>query len=259
MKRFCLFMTSLYMCLSVFSQTLGSGIKIDGATKEKADNLYRNEKYEEAAEHYESLIANSGVSPELYYNLGNCYYKLADIPHAILNYERALLLDPGDVDIRENLALVRGKTVDKVTPASEMFFVLWWHNLVHTMSISGWMYMAVSSFLLMLVGIFLYMFVSRLVVRKIGVYGAFVLFFVVVVSNFSACSQRRQLSERNSAIIISPVVSVKSSPSESSTDLFLIHEGSKVEILDSSVKGWREVKFEEGKIGWLPTESMEII
>lgn len=127
------------------------------------------------------------------------------------------------------------------------------------MSISRWMWLAVSAFVLMLSGIFVYAFFSPLILRKIGVYGAFVLFFVVLLSNFSACSQRRQLSERHSAIVISPVVSIKSSPSESSTDLFIVHEGSKVEIIDSSVKGWREIKFEEGKMGWLPVESIEVI
>ncbi|MCM1311992.1 MAG: tetratricopeptide repeat protein [Bacteroides sp.] len=259
MKRYCLFMTLMFACLCMFAQTLGRGTKIEGATKEAADKLYGSEKYEEAAEYYESLIANDGVASELYYNLGNCYYKLSDIPHAILNYERALLLDPGDADIRENLAIARGKTIDKVTPPSEMFFVSWWYNLVNTMSISKWLSVAVVAFILMLSGIFVYAFFSRLLVRKIGIYGAFVLFFVVLLSNFSACSQRRQLSDRHSAIIISPVVAVKSSPSESSTDLFIIHEGSKVEITDSSVKGWREVKFEEGKMGWLPVEAIEVI
>lgn len=259
MKRYSLFITFVFLCLCMFSQTVGTGTKIEGATKEAADKLYGSEKYEEAAKYYESLITNCGVASELYYNLGNCYYKLDDIPHAILNYERALLLNPGDTDIRENLAIARGKTIDKVTPPSEMFFVSWWHNLVNMMSISEWMWVAVFAFILMLSGVFVYAFFSRLMVRKIGVYSAFVLFFVVLLSNFSACSQRRQLSERSSAIIISPVVSIKSSPSESSTDLFVIHEGSKVEIIDSSVKGWREVKFEEGKIGWLPVESIEVI
>lgn len=121
MKRYGLFITLMFLCLCIFSQTLGKGSKIEGATKEAADKLYDSEKYEEAAEYYESLIANCGVAPELYYNLGNCYYKLADIPHAILNYERALLLDPGDADIRENLAIARGKTIDKVTPRQRCF------------------------------------------------------------------------------------------------------------------------------------------
>ena len=90
-------------------------------TKADADALYEKEQYRDAVEAYETLMKQGGVAAEVYYNLGNCYYKLDEIPLAVLNYERAFLLDPGDADIRANLALARGKTIDKVVPPSEMF------------------------------------------------------------------------------------------------------------------------------------------
>ena len=102
---------SLFFSTSALSQS-----------KTEADTLYTKEKYEEAANMYEKILATQGEAAEIYYNLGNCYYKLDNVPYSILNYERALMLDPGDGDIRANLALARARTVDRVTPPSEMFF-----------------------------------------------------------------------------------------------------------------------------------------
>ena len=229
------------------------------ATKAEADALYEKEQYRAASEAYESVLKEQGVAAEVYYNLGNCYYKLDEIPLVVLNYERAFLLDPGDADIRANLALARGKTIDKVVPPSEMFFVTWWRDLTNCMSINAWTILGITAFILMLVGVFVYIFVPQLTLRKIGVYGAMVLLIVVVIANLAAVSQHADLTHRNTAIILAPAVTVKSSPSETSTDLFLIHEGSKVEILDASMKDWMEVKFEEGKQGWIPVRALEVI
>lgn len=230
-----------------------------GVTKHVADSLYEKEAFAEAVVMYEDIIANKGVSADIYYNLGNCYYKLDDVARAILNYERALLLDQGDEDIRANLALARGKTIDKVTSASEMFFVTWWKGLANSFSVDEWAVIGISSFVLMLIGILVYMFIPSLIARKIGVYGAMTLLFVTIVANVAAMHQRYSITHRDMAIVISPVVSVKSSPSETSTDLFLMHSGSKVTITDKTMKDWVEVKLEEGKIGWIPLESIEII
>ncbi|MBR6201649.1 MAG: tetratricopeptide repeat protein [Bacteroidaceae bacterium] len=229
------------------------------ATKAEADALYEKENYTEAAAAYESVQKTQGVAAEVYYNLGNCYYKQDKIPLAVLNYERAFLLDPGDGDIRANLALARGKTIDKVVPPSEMFFVTWWRDLTNCMSMNEWAILGIVSFVLMLFGILAYMFVSHLGVRKVGIYGAMVLLVVAVIANLAAVSQHISQTHRDTAIILSPAVTVKSSPSEKSTDLFLIHEGSKVEILDGSMKEWMEVKFEEGKQGWVPIKALEVI
>ena len=251
MKRFIIILTFFILHSSFFISF--------AQTKGEADELYKEEKYTEAVVAYEKLLKGDVVSANIYYNLGNAYYKLDSIPLAILNYERALLLEPGDADIRANLALARGKTVDKVTPPSEMFFVTWWHNLCNTMSSHSWRAFAITCFVLMLIGILAYMFVPILLIRKIGVYGAMMMFAFVVFANFAAYSQNKALQDRNTAIVIAPAISVKSSPNESSTDLFLIHEGSKVEILDSTMKEWREVKFEEGKQGWLPVSAIIVI
>ncbi len=244
------------LAASIFAMMAAMSFAI---TKPEADALYEKENYAEAAKAYEAILSQQGVASEVYYNLGNCYYKMDDIPRAVLSYERAILLNPGDGDIRANLALARGKTADKVVPPSEMFFVTWWRNMTNSMSMDAWSTLGIASFVLMLIGILIYMFVSTLWARKVGVYGAMVMLVLCIIANLAAVSQHFEIQNRNTAIIMSPVVTVKSSPSDTSTDLFLIHEGSKVEILDQSMKQWMEVKFEEGKQGWVPASCLEVI
>ncbi len=264
MKR--LFISSILVLATLFAMAQSDTVSSDTlaasqpfATKASADALYEKEDYEAAAQMYEDIIVTQGTSADIYYNLGNCYYKLRDIAHAILNYERALLLDQGDSDIRTNLAIARGMTVDKVTPPSELFFVSWWHSFVNMLSIDTWAAVAIVTFVLMLVGIFVYLFFSPLLWRKIGVYGAIALLVVTVLANIAASSQRSSIIHRDSAIVMQSAVTVKSSPSESSTKLFLMHSGAKVEILDNTMKDWVEIKLEEGKEGWVRTDAIEII
>ena len=245
-----IFFTTILACIAAIASAV---------TKTEADALYEKDKFADAANAYETILKTEGEAAEVYYNLGNCYYKMDNIPLAILNYERAILLSPGDSDIRANLALARGKTADKVVPPSEMFFVTWWRDLSNCMSMDSWEILGIISFLLMLIGVALYMFWTPLWVRKVGIYGAMLLFVIVVISNLAALSQNLGLKNRNTAIILAPSVTVKSSPSDRSTDLFIIHEGSKVEILDGTMKEWMEVKFEEGKQGWIPVSTAEVI
>ena len=232
---------------------------VEGASKQAADSAYRKDDFETAAQMYESLLAMEGESPVYYYNLGNCYYKQDNIPLAIICYERAFLLDPGDADIRANLALARGKTVDKVTPPSEMFFITWAKTVVNLMSIDRWAVLAITSFVLMLVLFLTYLFANAIWIRKTGFYGAVVMLFLCIIANLAAYSQHQTLNKRDYAIVIAPSIVVRSSPNESSTELFVIHEGSKVHIEDESMKGWREIKLEEGKVGWVPVDAIEVI
>lgn len=227
--------------------------------KAEADKLYGEEHYEEAAAIYEQILSNEGTAAAVYYNLAGCYYKLDNIPQAILNYERALRIDPSDEDTRANLALARAKTSDKVTPPSEMFFVTWWKDLCNYQSINTWTTIAIICFVLMLVGILAYMFLTNITLRKTGIYGAILLLIATIVANLCAFSQYYMTRSHTDGIVTSPAVTVKSSPSDSSTDLFVIHAGSKVEILDTTMQDWREVKLEEGKQGWIPTNTFEVI
>lgn len=227
--------------------------------KLEADSAYINNDFANAVNLYESLLKNEGESSDIYYNLGNSYYKMNNIAKAILNYERALLLNPGNGDIRFNLELARSKTIDKVTPPSEMFFVTWTQVLINSMSEKGWAQTGIFTFILTLLMLSLFIFSKRIVWKKIGFISAICFFVVCILSNIFASEQKAELLNRDSAIIIAPSVTVKSTPNQSGTDLFILHEGRKVMIKDNTMKEWKEIKLEDGNVGWVPTSVIEII
>ena len=131
--------------------------------------------------------------------------------------------------------------------------------MTNWLSIDSWLILALVTFLLLLSALLSYAFSSQMFIKRIGAYGAIIVFIVTTCSLLAALSQYRQLTDHDYAIILSPAVTVQSTPSEGSTDLFIIHEGAKVRILDSSMKDWAEVKLEEGKQGWIEKSSFEII
>ena len=230
----------------------------NAVTKAEADSAYVRGDFHQAVVLYDSLL-QQGTSSELYYNLGNAYYRLDDITHAVLNYERALQLSPGDADIRFNLQMARSKTIDKIVPESEMFFVTWYRSLVNMASVDGWAYMALFTLALAVVLVLVYLFSSPVWLRKIGFFGAFVALVLFFVSNLFAWQQKQELMTQKGAIIIESAVPVKSTPAQNGTDLFILHEGTKVTIIDNSMREWKEIKVADGKQGWLETKQIEAI
>ena len=228
------------------------------ATKAEADSAYVNGNYQEAIKGYEALL-KQGASAEIYYNLGNAYYRTENITRAVLNYERALLLSPGDGDIRFNLQIARSKTIDKIVPESEMFFVTWYRSLVNIMSVDGWGRTALISLALVIVLFLVYLFSARVWMQKVGFFGGAALLLLFVLSNFFAWQQRQQLLYRQGAIVVAPSVTVKSTPAQNGTDLFILHEGTKVVITDGSMKNWREIRLADGKKGWIESKKIELI
>lgn len=234
-------------------------VQAESFTKADADKAYQENKYAEAIKMYENILATQGESAVVYYNLGNSYFKEKNMAKAVLNYERALLLNPGDADIRFNLDMARSKTVDQITPATEVFIVTWVNSLTNMQSERGWAKIGIVSFICLLVRLALYIFSKRLFVREIGFIGAIILLVVTVCANLFARQQKNELMDRTGAIVMSPTVTVKSTPDESGTELFVLHEGTKVFVEDNSMKGWKEIRLEDGNKGWIPTEAIEII
>ena len=227
-------------------------------TKQSADQFYKTGNYHQAIKEYGELL-KKGVSPELYYNLGNAYFRTDNITQAVLAYERARLLSPGNSDINFNLQFARSKTIDKITPENEMFFVTWYRSVVNFTSVDGWAYVALISVVLALILLLNYLFASRIWLRKVGFFGAIVFFLLFVLSNLFAYQQKRVLENRTGAIVIAPTVNVKKTPSMAGTDEFVIHEGTRVDITDKSMPGWRGVHLADGREGWMPTTQLEEI
>lgn len=249
MKKFIYTIMFAALSLAVSAQT----------DKIAADSAYVKGDYKAAIEIYESLAANNGESADVYYNLGNAYYKSENIAKAVLNYERALLLNPDDEDIRFNLELARGKTVDKVAPEYKFFLMEWLEGIINLLSISAWSVLAVVSFVVMLLTLLLFLFGKSVSTKKTGFIIALFSLFITIFANLSALHRYHYLTERNDAVIMEPSVTAKSTPSNSGTELFVIHEGRKVKISDDSMREWTEIELEDGNKGWIPSSSLERI
>ena len=224
----------------------------------KANELYANGEYALAASRYEAVIADKGVAPEIYYNLGNTYYKMNEIGRSVLNYERALLLSPNYADALHNLELAKLKIVDDI-PQNEVFFLKRWVNdLMNTFSSNQWFYFGVGLFVLCLVFVGLFLFGSSYSLRKTSFYAAlFSLLISILFAIFSGI-RKDHVTKRSDAVIMVGVVVVKSSPDKKGTDLFQLHEGTKVTV-KSTLGEWVEVEVGNGNIGWLEAACVERI
>lgn len=231
----------------------------NSVTKAQADSAYAKGDYASAIELYESILANQGESAAIYYNLGNSYYKNKDIAHSILNYERAYLLSPGDSDIRFNLEMARNNTVDKIDSINQLFLMSWITSLRNSLSADGWAGGAIISFIIFLLALSLYIFGKQLVLKKLGLLFAGLCLIITIVANIFASQQKSLLINRQTAIIMSPSVTAKSTPDAGGTDLFILHEGHKILVKDATMKNWCEIQLEDGSIGWIPRDVIEII
>ena len=245
-----------FICISLTSYF--SPLTSYALTKAEADSAYVRGEYQQAIKDYEALL-KQGASADLYYNLGNAYYRTENITKAVLNYERALLLSPSDRDIRFNLQMARSKTIDKITPEQEMFFITWYRSLINLASVDGWARTALIALALAIILALMYLFSERIWLRKVGFFGAIFLIAVFILSNVFAHQQKDLLINRRGAIVTAGAVTVKSTPDKKGTDLFILHEGTKVTITDASMKEWKGIRLADGKEGWIEAKLIELI
>ena len=227
-------------------------------TKNNADTEYQKGNYQQAIRDYEEILKN-GESAEIYFNLGNAYYRTDNITKAVLNYERARLLSPGDDDINFNLQFAHSKTIDKITPQSEMFFVTWYKSLVNFTSVDNWAKTGILCIVMALLLVLLYLFGPQLMLRKIGFFGGLAFFVIFLLSNLFAFQQKQALDNRTGAIIMAPSVNIKKTPAKNSTDQFVLHEGTRVDIIDKGMTDWRCIRVGDGREGWIETKAIEEI
>ncbi len=223
-----------------------------------ANDLYSKGDYKAAAEEYENIIAAKSVAPELYYNLGNAYYKSDEIGHAILNYERSLRLKPNYQDARVNLEMAQQKVVDNVVQVPPFFVMRWIDLLMKLFTSNQWYVVSVIFLILMIVASLVFVFGYSVAHRKTSFYIAVVLLCLTVLTMFFAGIRKNQMVHHTDAIIMSGAVIVKGSPDKSGTDLFQLHEGTKVKV-KSSLGKWTEIVLGNGNIGWVEDENIERI
>ncbi|WP_346861112.1 tetratricopeptide repeat protein [uncultured Draconibacterium sp.] len=218
---------------------------------DKANAYFTTEEYEQAISLYETIAAKGEESAKLYFNLGNAYYKSGDVNNAILNYERAKVLAPQDEDIDFNLKIANQFVVTKIEELPQPFFLRWRTSVINKYPADTWAYISIGAFILFLLLLGLFIFSRVVSVKRISFWLGIL---AVVFSGFTfsmAAQQKGKINKRNHAIVFCPRVTVKSSPTETGTDLFLIYEGLKIEVTDS-LNTWKEIKLADGNKGWLP-------
>ena len=255
MKTVIYILLFFFPCLALAQEAAGEVV----AKKALGDSLYIANDYTGAITAYEEAMATQGEAADLYYNLGNAYYKNDEIAKAILNYERALLLAPGDEDINFNLTLAQSKIVDKVSEPYRIFFTVWIENVINLFTMDTWAIVAIVAFVLLLAALLLFLFSNKMGLRKSGFIVALLSLVITIFANVAALHHYDRLTNRTAAIVMQPSVTAKSTPDNSGTDLFVIHEGRKVNITDDTMKGWKEIELEDGTIGWLPADAIEKI
>ena len=224
----------------------------------KANQEYNKEMYANAVEDYLKVISAGYESGALYYNLGNSYFKLDDIPSAILYYEKAKKLTPDDEDLDFNLNVAKMKVLDKIEPLPELFFKTWWRDLITLFKADSWTKISLSLFILFFVLLSFYLLSGFTLIRKLSFYTGLIVLLISVFTFVFASQKFTMEKNLKEAIVFAPTITVKSSPNENSVDLFVIHEGSKVRVIDK-VGEWYKIRIANGSIGWLPLETVKAI
>jgi tetratricopeptide (TPR) repeat protein len=260
MKKILFFIFSLLIALGISAQ---ESVKTDSIsqqeiTKGEGDTAFMKNDYTSAIQIYEALL-EEGEAAEVYYNLGNSYFKADNLGKAIVNYERALLLQPENEDIRVNLEIARSKTVDKIDVIPDIFFVSWIKDWRNSKSVDTWGECGIVFFILFVVALYFFVFSKKTILKRSGLIGGFFFLIVVIVANLFASQQKKIFLNHETAIVVSPGVTVRNTPSDSGTSLFVLHEGSKILISDDSMKEWKKIRLEDGKVGWVPASDIEII
>lgn len=242
----------IFICLFSFSPLVAN------ESFELANKLYDEKKYDEAIEQYELLIEEGNVAADVYYNLGNAYFKNEEIAPAILNYERALKANPSNEDAAFNLQIANSKTIDKVETLPSLFIENAWQTFITSKSVDGWAMLSVYSIFVALLFFIGYLFMRQLVIKKIGFYGGVLILIVSLFTWFMAHQHNLLLKSKSDAIVLANISAVMSEPNEKSNKLFTMHEGLKVNLLDEK-NGWSKIKIQNGNIGWVKSEEIKEI
>jgi len=224
----------------------------------EGNKYYQEANFEKAIETYDLVLKSGYESAALYYNLGNSNFKLNLISAAILNYEKAKKIDPTNKDVLYNLQLANTRVVDKIESIPEFFFVNWYRNIVQQYSSDFWAYCFSTLFLLAIISFLAYYFSSSRNRKKALFMTSGVLLVISLATFFMANSKYFMENLQREAIIFAENSYIKSAPSPSSQDMFILHEGTKVRIIEE-VDGWNEIVLSDGKRGWIEKEELREI
>jgi len=225
---------------------------------EEANDMYKVGKYEEAIAVYEKIEYNNDISSELYYNLGNSYYKLNNVAATIYNYEKALLIDPLNEDATNNLIFAKRLTIDNIEALPKSVFQKFDENYIKKLSYNNW---AIVTVIFSVLGslLFLLFYFSYTPSKKRFFFTASIICMLLLMVSVSVSYKEYSYSISNvDAIVFAEKTEVKNAPTFNSEDVFTLHEGTKVKVLDS-IDNWKKIKLADGKIGWIDAEDIKVL
>jgi len=223
-----------------------------------ANEQYKQEKFDNAIALYQKIESNGYESSAVFYNIGNAYFKLRKYPKATLYYEKSILIEPGNNNTKYNLAKARMYNIDKVDEIPEFIIKHWSYKIINILTSNSWAIISIVTFLMALLLLLVYFLSMQISIKRAAFYCSIFLLFITFTSFYFSFKEKNTIEKNNAAIIMSPTVTVRSSPQSTGTNLFIIHEGTKVYIV-GKLDNWYEIKLGDGKQGWLPTSDLETI
>lgn len=217
---------------------------------DQATQDYADQDYKAAIKKYKEILSNEQVSVPLYYNLANANYKLRQVAPSIYFYEKALQLDPNNADVRNNLAMARKLTVDaiKENPKTDLAKIV--NGLISKLSYNGWAWLAVVGSVLLVIMALLYYFSGGTSAKRLFFVGSSLGFLIATIALIFAFLQYDIQQNKKFAIVFSEASSIKAEPNKRSDEVFILHEGTKVKVLDS-FSGFTKIKLADGRQGWI--------
>ena len=224
----------------------------------QANTLYNDGRYDEAIKQYEAILSNGEHSSELYFNLGNAHYKLNHIAPSIYNYEKALLLNPRDQDIKNNLAFAKNMTIDAIDVVPEVGISKMIKSITNIFKFDVWAMLAVAMMISFIILFLSYYFSNATTQKRLTFIGSFTTLFLCFLTLAFAFHKYNLVQKNNPAIVFVQEAQVKNEPNLRSTEAFKLHEGTKIQVLDT-VNNWRKIQLTDGKTGWITSESIMML
>lgn len=223
-----------------------------------ATTLYNQGKYQDAIEKYQAILNSGEHSAELYFNLGNAHYKLNKIAPSVYYYEKALQLSPNDKEIKNNLAFAQNMTIDAIEVIPEVGLSKFFRNAINILSFDGWAKLTIMFMFLFVILFIVYYFAFSTGRKRLSFIGSIAALLFMLVSLSFAFQKYNMVQKDRPAIVFAKEAEVKSEPNLRSAEAFRLHEGSKVQILDT-VNNWKKIKLVDGKTGWIPSDDIKAL
>ena len=223
-----------------------------------ANNLYKAGNFEGAIKEYETIESNKLVSVELYYNLGNSYYKLNKVGPSIYYYEKALHLDPSNEDVKNNLVFAKRLAIDNIEELPKTVFQKLNKNYLQKLSYNQWAIVVITFSVLGSLFFLLFYFAEIPSKKRFYFVSSILSFILLLASLFISYNQYNTSKTNNLAIVFAEETEIRNAPTLNSEIVFKLHEGTKVIVLDA-VDNWKKVKIKDGKLGWIIAEDIKIL